>query len=207
LSTKTRPAHPKGAHPKGSWARGRRRAAGVAALLTLPAMLAGCSSLFGGDDDQAAATAAAPVRCPRVAVLRDAAEITEFRQGGGRDLTDVVSRAAVLDFTGNCRPEEGRVTVDFRLVLGAERGPAWQGQQPNPQYFIAVADPDGQVLSKQVFDAPMRFPEGQGRTGSIEELSQTIPIAGSRRPQDYQVFVGFQLTPDQVQFNRSARAF
>ena len=199
MSTKTRPTNPKGCGPSGF---------GIAVLLGLPVLLAGCSSLFGSSsDDEAAALATAPVRCPRVAVLRDAGEVTEFREGAGRDLTDVVSRAAVINFTGNCRPEEGRGTVDFRLVLGAERGPAWQGQQPNLQYFVAVADPEGRVLSKQVFDAPMRFPEGQSKTGSIEELSQVIPLAANRRPQDYQVFVGFQLTPDQVRFNRSERSF
>ncbi|WP_236024758.1 hypothetical protein [Arenibaculum pallidiluteum] len=202
MSTKTRLAH-----PKGSGAEGRRLSA-VLAALTLPVLLAGCSSLFGGDDEERqAAQAMAPARCPRVAVLRDASEVTEFRQGAGRDLTDVLSRAAVVDFSGNCRPEQGRVTVDFRLVLGAERGPAWQGQQPTYQYFVAVADQQGQVLSKQLFDAPMQFAEGQSRTGSIEELSQTIPLPENRRAQDYQVFVGFQLTPDQVRFNRSNRAF
>jgi hypothetical protein len=133
--------------------------------------------------------------------------VTQFRQGGGRDLTDVVSRGAVMDFRGSCQPDEAKVDVDFQLVLATERGPAFDGRDPTYQYFVAVTDREGQVLAKQVFEATMRFAEGQNRAGSVEELHQTIPLAQGRRPADYQVLVGFQLTPDQLAFNRSEKAF
>lgn len=184
---------------------GGGRLAAVALLGALS--LGGCSSLFGPSEEEQAAALAAPARCPKVAVLREASEATQFRQGGGRDLTDVVSRAAVLDFRGGCRPGEGQVEVDFQLVLAAERGPAFDGRDAGYQYFVAVTDPDGQVLAKQVFDATLRFEEGQSRVGSVEDLHQRIPVAQGRRAQDYQVLVGFQLTPEQLEFNRSDRAF
>ncbi len=180
---------------------------GALAALLLPLALGGCGSLFGPSAEEQAAALAAPARCPRVAVVRDAAEVTLFRQGGGRDLTDVVTRGAVMDFRGGCKPADGKVDVDFQLVLATERGPAFDGRDPTYQYFVAVADREGQVLAKQVFDATMRFAEGQNRAGSVEDLHQSIPLPQGRRAEDYQVLVGFQLTPDQLQFNRSERAF
>lgn len=48
--------------------------------------------------------------------------MTRFR-AGGRDLTDVTSRAAVLDYTGGCEYGRDGVTVNLNLVLGPSAVP------------------------------------------------------------------------------------
>src|SRR5688500_5409169 len=92
----------------------------VLLVLTAFAPLAACSGL-GGSKAEAGAE---PLACPRVAIVGDASEVTQFRPGAGKDLTDIRSRAALLDFTGGCEYDRTGVTVNLNLILAAERGPA-----------------------------------------------------------------------------------
>lgn len=182
----------------GTPARKARAATGLALLLAF--LAAGCSS---GSDEAAVAAAETAPRCPRVAIVRGADEVTRFREGVGQDLTDVTSRAILADFTGGCEPGAEQVSVDLNLILAAEKGPALQGDSADYRYFVAVADSQGTVLAKEEFDTTVAFPAGQSRAGTVEELSQTIPLAEGRGAGDYQILLGFQLTPQELSYNRS----
>ncbi|MBP2310873.1 hypothetical protein [Azospirillum soli] len=172
------------------------------ALLTLGVLaLTGCSGM-GINGAPAQPTAA--LSCPKVAIVRDLAEVTQFRTGGGRDLTDVQSRAALADFSGNCEYASDGVTVNVNLYLVAERGPALQGNQATYRYFVAIAKPGEQAPSaKTEFETTVTFEPGKPRAGSREELSPKIPLPKETNAKDWNIFVGFQLTPDQLAFNRA----
>lgn len=180
----------------------RKARAAMVLALSLPFLAAGCSS---SPDEAAAAAVAAEETpsCPRVSIVRGADEVTRFREGAGQDLTDVASRAILADFTGGCEPGSQEVTVDLNLILAAEKGPALQEDRADYRYFVAVADAQGTVLAKEEFDTTVAFPAGQSRAGTVEELSQTIPLAEGRRAGDYQILLGFQLTPQELSYNRS----
>jgi hypothetical protein len=142
--------------------------------------------------------------CPRVAIVADAAEVVEFRPGPGRDLTDVVARGVMGELGGACEydSEAGTVTVEVQLPIVGERGPAATGDDAAFRYFVAVADPARTILAKEVFDTSVAFEEGQTRAGTVEELEQVIPIPSGAAGAGYQVLIGFQLTPEQLDFNR-----
>ena len=175
----------------------------IALAVVLP-FLGACSGLGGSGEEAGQGQArTAASRCPSVAIVRDAAEVTRFREGSGRDLTDVTGRAVLADYTGGCTPREDRVTVDLNLVLAAEQGPASQAGTADYRYFVAIADAAGDILAKQEFDTTVAFPAGQRRAGTVEELTQTIPLEDGATPADYQILVGFQLTPEQLDYNRA----
>lgn len=174
---------------------------GVGLALLAAVALGACSST---DSVDAGADALA---CPRVAIVRDASRVTQFQDGPGRDLTDVVSRAAIADFTGGCDYGDDGVTVGFELALVAERGPAMQGSQGAYEYFVAVTAPDGTILNKRTFETTIDFPANVSRSGSLEELEQVIPLPADTNARDYQILLGFQLSPDQLDYNRSGREF
>lgn len=173
--------------------RGRRFAASAAALAGL-AVLAGCA---GADYDPTL-----PQGCPQVSVLRDASEVTVF-DGTGRDLTDVVARAAIGNYQGECDyvADPDRVEVTLILPIVAERGPAAEGPV-TVDYFVSVIDPDARVLGKQVFSTEIEFEPGVNRGGSIEELAQRIPLPSLGVGESYGIIIGFQLTPEQLRWNR-----
>jgi hypothetical protein len=178
-----------------------RKARGALVLSVLP-LVAACSG--SGGKAPAETAAAEPAGCPRVTVVRDAAEVTQFREGGGRDMTDVKSRAAVVDFTGGCEYDRNGVTVNLNLVLGAERGPAASHDKSGTyRYFVAITDPAGQIVAKQEFDTTIDFSPNVGRGGSVEELSQQIPLENGASGASYEVLVGFQLAPADLEFNRN----
>lgn len=144
------------------------------------------------------------VACPQVGILRDGARITQFRAGRGRDLTDIESRAELADFTGGCDYDSSGVTVNLKAGLVAERGPAFRGNQANYVYFVAIIAPDGTVLQKREFATEVNFPGNQPRSGSLEELSQRIPLSSQTDGKSYQVLLGFQLSSEQLEYNRRA---
>ncbi|HYD30948.1 MAG TPA: hypothetical protein VEB64_08860 [Azospirillaceae bacterium] len=177
---------------------------GMGVLLAV-GLLAGCSSvsdvgsslgLTGGGEEPAGRG------CPKVAIVRDAAAVTQFRPGKGRDLTDVVSHAELADFKGGCEYAKDGVTVDFDLRLVADRGPALQGNQASYRYFVAITQPDRTVAAKREFETTVAFEAGATRAGSTESLAQTIPLPQGQDAGGWEVLLGFQLTPEELDYNR-----
>ncbi|CAO3422237.1 hypothetical protein [Azospirillum endophyticum] len=171
---------------------------GRPALLAAGAVLvlSGCSGLGPKDSADAA------LACPKVNIVRDLQEVTVFRPGG-KDLTDLESRAALVDFTGNCDYTSDGVTVNVNVYLVAERGPALQGTTAKYQYFVALAQPDDTLVSKAYFDTDVTFVPGQPRAGTREELAPKIPLPKDANAKDWKIYLGFQLTPEQLNFNRT----
>ncbi|MBP2226871.1 hypothetical protein J2847_000138 [Azospirillum agricola] len=170
----------------------------VGALALAGLTLAGCGGMGLGPKDPAESALA----CPKVSIIRDLSEVTAFRPGG-RDLTDLESRAALVDFAGNCEYASDGVTVNVNVYLVAERGPALKGDTAKYTYFVALAKPDDTLVSKAYFDTDVTFPSGQPRAGTKEELAPKIPLPKDANAKDWKVYLGFQLTPEQLNFNRT----
>jgi hypothetical protein len=179
----------------------------AAGLLGLLPLMAACSGNGGkGQGPEAKAAGDTPaLTCPKVTIPDETREVTQFRTGGAHDMTDVVSRAAVLKYDGGCEYGDKGVTVNLNLVLGAERGPAARDTQGAYQYFVAITDPAGRIIGKQQFDTTIAFSPNVGKGGSTEELVQQIPLAQGSSAAGYGIVVGFQLTPEQLAFNRDPK--
>lgn len=143
--------------------------------------------------------------CPEGSILPGAASVTRFRDGPGRDLTDVVSSAEVVDIATTCRYDRRGVTVSLQVAIAATRGPADRSRQARYDYFVAITDPEGRIVAKEVFPVQFEFPEGQARTGTVDEIEPRIPLSDPRIAPDYRIHVGFQLTPEELAWNRSRR--
>ncbi len=170
-------------------------------ILTLAALSLAALSLAacGGGGPVADAP---PTSCPRVAIVTEAARVVQFGPGAGRDPTDIVSRGQIADYNGTCTYGDGRVTVDLTVDIVGERGPAGSGGDLPLQYFVAIADPTQAIIAKQVFDTSIALADGASRGGVREQLTQRIPLPDAALGPRYQVLVGFQLTPEQLDYNR-----
>ncbi len=143
--------------------------------------------------------------CPKVAVLADASHMTVYRDGPGRDLTDVKFEADLGRITGECvyNRASTNVMVDMKLVVAARRGPADRDRVATYTYFVAIVDNKGNVLARQEFNSQVAFAGDQSRVASLEELEQSIPLEKNQPGSDFDVYVGFKLTPEQVERNRA----
>lgn len=146
--------------------------------------------------------------CPRVGILGDAQKATQYREGGGRDLTDVTFETELLDYNGQCKYEDKQstVVVSFILQVSATRGPAATQSEAQVPYFVAVVDKQQNVLAREHFVARVPFPAGRRRVVVGEELEQRIPLTG-RSTSEVEVLIGLEMGRDQLERNRRERGF
>jgi hypothetical protein len=164
----------------------------LAAALPLP-FLAGC----GGDS----ASFAPP--CPRPSILRDANDLSRYR-GAGRDITDSVLDGRITGISGSCK-RDGPDAVAATVNVGIElvRGPAATSRVADIAYFVAVSDGE-RVLDKQVYQLRAEFPQNTDRVRlSGDSVDLRLPVTDKKTAAAYQVTVGFQLTPAELQLNRT----
>ena len=169
------------------------------AALALGAVLAAC-----GPSTTARVTAAQ--LCPKVLRVQDAATLTRFRPGRGRDATDTLVQASLSDITVACSTGRDRVEADIVFEIRVAEGPALARAVPDRkvalEYFVAIIDPQRQILVRRTFNADFQFTGNRTKLQSKEELTQRIPLATPNSGGGYQIAVGFVMTPDEVEFNR-----
>lgn len=175
-----------------------KRAGWIAAAAALLA-LGGCSSLD---------TRPNVGPCPVVGSLYDASRLVEVGEVERHE--NVGFTGAIEGANGFCRyvgknPLTMGITVDFAFG----RGPMAQGDRRTYRYFVAVTRRDSVVLAKEYFEVEARFRDGQTVLRKRETIDGiTIPratetISGT----NFEVVVGFELTPEQLAFNRSGKRF
>lgn len=187
------------AQPVFAPASGRRLPRVLIAVAALVG-LAGCSAF--GDKIQ-------PQICPRISVIEDAKTVTKFRPGPGRDLTDIVIEGEITALslecsqTGDGKAGTGRIDVVVILVLEAERGAADRERRGAVEYFIGIADRERNILRRQLFTAPVTFTGNVTRVQVTDEpVDLKIPLKAGQSAADYEIMVGFQLSRDELEYNR-----
>jgi hypothetical protein len=147
--------------------------------------------------------------CPYVKTLYDASRFVEFK--------DDKEASANVGFTGEIQgvsagcqykdEEPIHVTMDVLFELG--RGPEAQGGSKVYHYWVAVTDRNREVITRQDFELPVNFPSGKDRvyvTDSVNNI--TIPRGtATTSGANFEVLVGFDVTPKMAEFNRLGKRF
>lgn len=175
-----------------------RRLGHLALALALLAGLAGC----GGNKTVSVLT------CPQVLLVDSARHYAEYAPGKGTDLTDVRFDAKISDVQWQCSflTKKNQVDMDVRFAVRALMGPAATSKKARFPYFVAVADPEGKILAKQVFGINIAFPGNAIEIGHIESVYQKINYTDIAKVSDYTVYIGFQLTHEQLAAARARAA-
>jgi hypothetical protein len=174
------------------------------AVVALPAMLAAC----GSSESTSNVLTAGQAPCPRITILADGADLTQYVAGAPRDLTTMVLDARIAGFDAVCdyasrdrRALDVRVTPRFQV----ERGPAARGGSLDLPWFAAVSDAgDTDVIERQAFTARAAMASNQTRINTNGQAARLrLPIGDGVSAGNYVVRISFQLTPDQLAQNRS----
>lgn len=144
--------------------------------------------------------------CPNFLLLGNAGNMTKFRPGPGRDITDVEFRAKIENFRGTCAHTDAGIEAEFFIEMSIERGPADSSRQAGFEYFVAIPKFHPQPAGKQTFPVRVSFGENQTRLIFRDEISIEIPLGKGETAGDYDVYLGFQLTAEQLEFNRRRQA-
>lgn len=156
--------------------------------------LASCSSLSKPKE---------ALPCPQISMLADTSRVTKFRDGPGRDITDIEYEAEIGAYTGECvYKDDDSVQMTLTVAIDAMRGPAAPGNAAEPSYFIAIPEFYPSPAAKSVLPVRIEFPENISKVRfRDEDIVMRIPLKG-KKGAEYEVFLGFQLTPDQLDYNR-----
>ena len=168
-----------------------------AALVVLASLAAGCEFL--------GLTKKEPVPpCPPVFVLKDAGALTRYQPGTGRDITDLDFQAQITDFRGVCDYNKTRTQVDISLdiAFSVTRGPANRDRGARFAYFVAIPHFHPAPEGKNTFEMAGTFPENESRLGLTDQVRLRIPLGQKPRLEDYTIYLGFQLTREELEENR-----
>ncbi len=144
--------------------------------------------------------------CPNFLLLGEAKDMTLFRAGPGRDITDVDFRAAIVDFSGTCEHTRSEVEAEFFVEIVVRRGPANRSRAASFEYFVAIPRFYPAPAGKKTFRVEVTFEDNQTRVVYRDEIALKIPLRGGEIGADYDVYLGLQLDSEQLEYNRRRRA-
>ena len=147
--------------------------------------------------------------CPYVKTLYDAARYVEFK--------DDREASANVGFTGEVQgisagcayKEDEPIKVAMDVLFEFGKGPQATSNTKVYHYWVAITDRNREVLAKKEFDIPVTFPAGQDRLYHREEINDiVIPrAAASTSGANFEVLIGFDVTPQMAAFNRLGKRF
>lgn len=141
--------------------------------------------------------------CPQGVIPADSASVTRFRDGPGRDLTDIVVEGEIVNILVQCKYDKKSVTVDLQIAVTGDRGPADRSRVAEFDYWVAILDPQQNIVTKQPAKVRFEFRDNRTRMGQIlSEFEPYIPLADLKQAPQYQILVGFQLTAEELAWNR-----
>ena len=149
------------------------------------------------------------VRCPVTRVLEDPAQLTRFKPGQGRDITDIEFDAAFAELAGTCKIDDEEIAVELKVLIVANRGTANASRQASFAIFIAVVDQDRNVIIhdgkalRKGFEGQVKFPGNQTRVTYTDEFEITIPMKSGQSAGEFLNFFGFELTRGELEYNRN----
>lgn len=148
--------------------------------------------------------------CPLMGVLYDNARIVDFAAPNQIRYSNIEFTGEMQGVRGLCRyvgADPITMSIDVEMAFG--RGPAATSDRQTYRYWVAVARRGRAPIEKVYFDIDVRWPRGEAvvtRTETIERI--VIPRANEEiSGENFEILVGFELTPEQLQFNRDGRRF
>ncbi|MBI3444043.1 MAG: hypothetical protein HY055_01420 [Magnetospirillum sp.] len=168
-------------------------------VLAAPLALSGCDALSRVKNK-------VPPPCPPVFILSDAATITKYKAGSGRDLTDVEVEGEIVGFKGECVYDDKGGEVSLQISFNLRRGPAAVNRKVEVSYFVAIPKFYPDPGAKGIFTLPVTFPDSVDHVrASDDEVVMRIPVRTKELIDNYEIYLGFQMTPEELEANRRAK--
>ena len=145
--------------------------------------------------------------CPYVKILYDAARYVELADNRPA-LANVGYTGEIEGVTAGCSYKSDEpITVQMNVLFDLGRGARATEDQRTYRYWIAVTERNAAVLAKEYFDLPVDF-KGAPTASVEEERTIVIPrkdvgVSGS----NFEILVGFDVTPEMATFNRDGSRF
>jgi len=146
--------------------------------------------------------------CPVAGVLYDASRQVNIL--GAELHENVAFTGEIQKVRGFCRyVGKDPITMELEIDFALGKGPKAEGDERDYSYFVTVTRRDRFVLAKETFPLHVKFPKGVSVVNKREVVNGIViprandTVSGS----NFEVLVGFELTPTQLEYNRSGKRF
>jgi len=147
--------------------------------------------------------------CPGWTSVLDAFVVTQFKPGAATEPANALYTAKITDVDGSCTfDKEGKhADSDIEVTFEATRPSAGAATTYTIPYFVAVTQ-GARVVTRTVRSVTVSFGEGETTAASTEDVKDiTLTTDGTNKPYNYQILVGFQLTKEQYDYNKTTGIF
>lgn len=147
--------------------------------------------------------------CPFVKVLYDAGRYIEFKDAKEAS-ANVAYTGEIQGISAGCQYKDDEpIQVQMEVLFELGKGPQAEGSSKSYRYWVAVTKRNEAVIAKQYLDLPISFGPGQDRVYATEKMAQiTIPRAkDTTSGANFEILVGFDVTPQMAAFNREGKRF
>lgn len=153
-----------------------------------------------------------PQPCPQILIPSDSAELTRFKPGPGRDIIDVLHSEQITGFAHRCFYDTddtgaGELTVELHPVIVSSIGPASADRIADFKYFVAITDQNKDILDQSVLSLTIPFPQNQSKVQwqKPDPIVLRIPVEAGQNGDDFRVYVGLQLSREELDYQRQRR--
>lgn len=144
-----------------------------------------------------------PVVCPEVKVLKDTDHVTRFKEGPGRDITDITLQANLRRANGLCESFDDHVEVFLGIDMQASQGAALEANQTELDLIVGITDLSGKFVQKRRIPLELVFPANQPVINYSERLQIVIPLKEDQAPAEFRLYVGYGLSKEELRYNRA----
>ena len=147
--------------------------------------------------------------CPFAKVLYDASRYVELKDG--QENPNAVAYTGEIEGLRATCEYKGSQPIREHLAIGFAfgKGPMAKSAHKDYRYWVAVTVRNLAVLDKQYFTVPVDFTKGADRADYMDQLAD-IQIPRARAGvsgANFEILVGFDVTPEMAEFNRLGKRF
>jgi hypothetical protein len=142
--------------------------------------------------------------CPDVAILANTASLPAFDPATGADPSTVLYTVAMTGVSSRCDfvKRTSRADTNMKISVTATRAPGGEEAHYRVPYYIAVTS-EGEIIDKQNYWMEFEFPQGVSTVTFKEEVdSVEVQVERQKKPYEYHLLLGFQLTKAQLEYTK-----
>ena len=139
--------------------------------------------------------------------MPDLQAVLRYKPGAGRSDADLAYGARLLATSVSCSGKTDKKTKAKEIDIAGKLSISGQRtttitEEGQVTYFAAVVNRNNTILAKRDFVVNLKFETDRNRVEITDQLDIVLPLAPGTSGGDYAILYGFQLTPDELKFNR-----
>jgi hypothetical protein len=147
--------------------------------------------------------------CPAWTSVLDAVVVTQFKPGAAPDPANALYTAKITNVDGSCTFDKQGKTADsdIDVTFTATRPAAGDEATYSVPYFVAVTQ-GTRIITRTMRSVTFTFDAGETTATAEEDVNDIALVTdGTNKPYNYQILVGFQLTKEQYDYNKTTGIF